>query len=205
MRFSIIIPAHNSSAYIRRALDSIKQQTFTDYELIVVCDNCTDNTADIAREYGAIVEEVQFGRDGLTRNKGIDIAQGEYLLFMDDDDWWLHEFVLTQLDAKLRSVPNADVLCFSFIFKHWKYAAPRGNNGSYWIAVWNKCWRRSCIGNTRFSDKEKVSDVDFHSRMMEKGLTIVDWDMPMYYYNYFRPGSQTQVAEKQIPDYFKFG
>ena len=51
--FSVIVPAHNSETYIGRGLVSIRNQTFTDYELIVVCDSCTDNTEEIAKEYGA--------------------------------------------------------------------------------------------------------------------------------------------------------
>ena len=198
MRFSVIIPAHNAEGYIRKALDSIKNQTFTDYELIVVCDSCTDNTASIAHEYGAIVEEVKFERDGLTRNRGINIAQGEYLLFMDDDDWWLHEFVLEQLDRKLKEIPETDILCFSFIFKGWKYASPKGNNGQRWIAVWNKCWRRDCIEGTRFSAKYSISDVDFHNGMMRKNLKMYDWDMPMYYYNYLREGSISEKSHRTV-------
>ena len=48
--FSVIIPAHNSAEYIRKGLDSIKEQSFTDYELIVVCDACTDKTVHVARD-----------------------------------------------------------------------------------------------------------------------------------------------------------
>ena len=196
VRFSVIIPAHNAEGYIRKALDSIKNQTFTDYELIVVCDSCTDNTASIAHEYGAIVEEVKFERDGFTRNRGIDIAQGEYLLFMDDDDWWLHEFVLEQLDRKLKEIPETDILCFSFIFKGWKYAAPKGNKGHRWIAVWNKCWRREFIGNTRFPGMPRISDSFFDADMFKKNPRVYDWDMPMYYYNFLRKGSQTERSRR---------
>ena len=84
MKFSVIIPAHNSAGHIRNALDSIAEQTFTDYELIVVCDSCTDNTADVAREYADIVEEVEYHADGPTRNRGIELATGDWVLFMDD-------------------------------------------------------------------------------------------------------------------------
>ena len=49
--FSVIVPAHNSAAWIRKGLDSIRAQVWDNYELIVVCDACTDNTAEIAREY----------------------------------------------------------------------------------------------------------------------------------------------------------
>lgn len=195
MRFSIIIPAYNAENHIRKALDSIKQQVFTDYELIVVCDSCTDKTAEIAVEYGAKVETVNYHQDGYTRNRGIEVAQGEWVLFMDDDDWWMHEYVLTLLDEKIRELQNVDIICFSFIFKHWKYATPKGNKGCRWIAVWNKCWRREFIGDTRFSDKYSISDLDFHNRMMAKRPKIFDWDVLMYYYNYLREGS---ISEEQM-------
>ena len=111
MKFSIIIPAHNSAGYIQNALDSVAEQTFEDYELIVVCDSCTDNTEEIAKEYGARTVTVDYHCDGLTRNKGIEMAQGEWVLFIDDDDWWLHEFVLDQLNSRISN--DIDILCFS--------------------------------------------------------------------------------------------
>ena len=51
MKFSVIIPAHNEESVISKALESIKQQSFTDYELIVVCDACTDRTKEIAEKF----------------------------------------------------------------------------------------------------------------------------------------------------------
>lgn len=190
MRFSIIIPAHNAGKHIKKALDSITNQTFRDFELIVVCDSCKDNTESIARAYGAKAIPVDFHNDGLARSKGLDVAKGDWILFMDDDDWWLHEYVLAQIDQKLREHNDLmDVLCFSFIFKGYKYATPDGNRGSHWCAVWNKCWKRSSIGSTRFPNIPCSSDLHFHTEMFAKQLQIIDWDMPMYYYNYLRPGS----------------
>ena len=193
MKFSVIVPAHNSAGYIRRALDSITAQSFKDYELIVVCDSCTDNTEQIAKEYGARTEAVSFHADGLTRNRGIELARGDWVLFMDDDDWWLHEFVLQQLADRLRE--DMDVLCFSFIFKGIKYAGPLGNGGRHWPACWNKCYKRAAIGGSRFSDvTDGTADVQFFVEMFSKGLSIWDWDMPLYYYNYFREGSISQES-----------
>lgn len=188
-RFSIIIPSHNSSGYITKALESIKQQTFKDYELIVPCDNCTDNTEEIAQAYGAITKAVSYGRDGLTRNAGLDMASGEYVLFMDDDDWFLHEFVLSQIDKKLKQENNPDLLCFSFIWKGVIYASPLSNMGQLYPSVWNKCWKRSYIGDTRFTGVYSISDYYFHKEMMKKAHSQFIWDMPMYYYNYLRKGS----------------
>ena len=200
MKFSIIIPAHNSAGYIQNALDSVAEQTFTDYELIVVCDSCTDNTEEIAKEYGARTVAVDYHCDGLTRNKGIEMAQGDWVLFIDDDDWWLHEFVLDQLNSQISN--DIDILCFSFIFRGVKYADPLGNGGYYWPACWNKCYRRTAIGNSRFSDiTDGTADVQFFSQMFNKGLRIAIWDMPMYYYNYYREGS---ISERTGPDWRRY-
>lgn len=197
MKFSIIIPAYNSAGYIRKALDSIRIQSFTDYELIVVCDSCTDDTRAIAEEYGAKVEEVDCHCDGGTRNRGLDIAQGEWILFMDDDDWWLHEYVLEQLAGLLDKYGDRiDILCFSFIFRGRGYASPTGNGGYHWYAVWNKCWRRTVIGDTRFQNVKATSDVGFTDAILAKHPRMFDWDMPLYYYNYMRPGSQTYMLKE---------
>lgn len=204
MRFSIIIPAYNSAKYIVKALESVKAQSFTDYELIVVCDSCKDNTAEIAMSYGAKVYIENFNSDGLSRSKGLDVAQGEYIMFIDDDDWLLHEFVLEQLDNELNNVPDIDVLAFSFIFKGVCYASPTKNQGKLWVAVWNKCWRRECIGSTRFPKIHSCSDRYFHEAMMKKKLKIYTWDMPMYYYNYLREGSISQKDGRKVSELKKW-
>lgn len=200
MKFSVIIPAHNSAGHIRNALDSIAEQTFTDYELIVVCDSCTDNTADVAREYADIVEEVEYHADGPTRNRGIELATGDWVLFVDDDDWWLHEYVLQQLSDKIDTEPWADIIAFSFIFRHIGYAKPiRKCNGCMWIACWCKCYRRSVIGDARFSDiTDGSADVQFFNGIFNRGLRICFWDMPMYYYNYWREDS---ISERITHDF----
>ena len=181
MKFSIIIPTHNAVEYLKRALDSVKIQTYTDYELIVVCDACTDNSAEVARGYGAIVYEVNNSNEGPTRNYALDRAQGEWILFIDDDDYWIHPYVLEMLAGRLS---NEDLLRFSFIWKGKGYT-----QCGDWFACWNKCWRRSFIGDTRFGTTFPA-DEPFHRAMMAKRPVITDWDTPMYYYDYLRPGSQ---------------
>ena len=193
MKFSIIMPAHNAAGFIRKALESVKAQTFKDYELIVICDACTDSTAKIASEYGAKIAEVDFANCGPARSLGLDMAQGEWILFMDSDDWWIHEFVLDQLNKELG---DEDLLCFGFIWKGRGYASPNREGGYYWPAVWNKCWRSSAIGETRFPE-EYPDDLLFHNAMMNKLLKIRTWEMPLYYYNYWREGS---VSCQKEPD-----
>jgi len=196
-KFSIIVPLHNSADFCRKCLDSVKQQTFKDYELIIICDKCEDNSADVAREYTDNVIITEFGNDGMSRNAGLDRANGEWILFLDDDDWWLHEYVLEQIDRKLNEVgANIDLLCFSFIFKGWMYAEPHHPQGGMWIAIWCKCWKRSFIGTTRFPNVYPA-DAQFHRRILAKNPRTLEWDMPMYYYNYMRKGSQSEIYRRK--------
>lgn len=197
--FSIIIPAHNSEEYICRGLNSIRNQSFTDYEIIVVCDSCTDNTAEIAKSYNAIVKNVQYGQDGLTRNAGLELARGDWILFLDDDDWFLHEYAFQQL-SEIVGKHNEDAVCFSYITRHFGYIRQLPDNGVS-PCVWSKCWRRSFISDVRFSWRKFWSDTDFHNKAMRKPHKYVYWDMPLYYYNRERPGSQSASAAVQKGDY----
>lgn len=83
MILSIIIPTYNEEEYLPILLESIKKQSFDDYEIIVADANSTDKTREIAESYGCIV--VDGGLPAKGRNNGAKIAKGEYLLFLDSD------------------------------------------------------------------------------------------------------------------------
>ena len=188
--FSVIVPAHNSANYLDKGLQSIIDQMFTDYELIVVCDACTDRTATVARKFTGNVIETNYGMDGLARNAGIESARGYWLIFMDDDDWFLHEYVFDQLhDAAVNT--DADLLVFDFIWKGRGYY--RNAGGKTNIAVWSKCWRRSFVGDTRFPAIPFTSDEPFMQEIIAKKPRALFLGVPMYYYNYMRKGSQTEL------------
>ena len=128
MRFSIIIPVYNVESYLRQCLDSVLAQTFGDWEAICVNDGSTDGSAAILEEYATKNERFKVitqANGGLSaaRNAGIKDAQGEYVLFLDSDDW-LEPTALQTLDTQLsrplspRGVVEDrgelfDMLCFS--------------------------------------------------------------------------------------------
>ena len=186
--FSVIVPAHNAEAFIEKGLQSIEAQTFKDFELIVVCDNCTDNTKSVATWYADKLIITDYGLDGLARNAGIEAAEGEWLLFMDHDDWWLHEYAFQMLAAFLeqRMGEPLDVVLFNFIWKGRGYCQQTRFRT---VAVWNKCWRREFVGDTRFPAKPYWSDVDFNRDMFDKMPICTSMDHALYYYNYLKEGS----------------
>lgn len=189
--FSVIVPTHNSQGYIRKGLNSIKEQTFTDYELIIICDSCTDNTINIAKQYTDKVYEIVAHSPGSSRNKGLEMATGQWILFMDDDDWFLHNYVFEMLHDRLLNFKK-DFLVFSFIFNTRGYVSANLN-----IAAWSKAWRREFLikNNIRFADTPVSEDVPFAEKAHKIGKAEY-WDMPFYYYNYLRIGSLSYRMEQ---------
>ncbi|MBR6933705.1 MAG: glycosyltransferase [Bacteroidales bacterium] len=114
MLFSIIIPVYNVEKYLRECLDSVLAQTFEDWEAICIDDGSTDRSAAILEEYAqkeARVKVISQPNGGLSaaRNTGLKAANGEYVLFLDSDDW-LEPNALDVLASKL---DGEDMLCFS--------------------------------------------------------------------------------------------
>ena len=194
--FSVIVPEHNSEKFMRKGLDSIKEQTFTDYELIIVCDACTDNTVNIAKEYTDKVFEIDKKRCGAARNLGLDNAKGQWILFMDDDDWFLHNYVFEMLYNKIKTI-DTEVLAFSFIMNHRGYT----KCGMKWPAIWNKAWKRSAIEKKHYRfPMDPIADDYGFAKSIHPHVTSTCWDMPLYYYNYLREGSLSD-REKNGEDF----
>lgn len=91
-KISVIIPVYNVEKYLKECLDTILNQTFSDFEVICVNDGSTDNSLIILEEYAKndkrfkIISQENQGQ-GVAKNKGIDLAKGDYILFVDPDDW----------------------------------------------------------------------------------------------------------------------
>ncbi|MCL6494210.1 MAG: glycosyltransferase family 2 protein, partial [Ignavibacterium sp.] len=88
MRFSVIVPTFNRVNLTVQTIDSVLNQTFKNYELIVVNDGSTDNTAEVLESYGNRIITINKENSGAekSRNAGAEIAKGEYLCFFDSDD-----------------------------------------------------------------------------------------------------------------------
>ncbi len=88
---SVVIPAYNAAWCVRKAIDSVLAQDFRDFEVIVVNDGSTDDTAAVLAGYGDAIRVIDQPNGGMSsaRNAGIRAARGEFIAFLDADDWWL--------------------------------------------------------------------------------------------------------------------
>lgn len=98
-RVSVIIPTYNRGWALKRAVDSVRAQTFRDFELIVVDDGSQDDTADILAAYETDIRVIRQPNAGVSaaRNAGIRAAGGEFIAFLDSDDYWLPEKLHVQI------------------------------------------------------------------------------------------------------------
>ena len=197
--FSVIVPEHNSAEFMRNGLDSIRSQTFKDYELIIICDNCTDNTAEIAMEYTDKVFEINAGRCGAARNRGLKEATGEWIIFMDDDDWFSDDKAFQIIRDNAGKV-GEDILAFGFYWPGYGYQM--NTPSKLYTAVWNKAWRKSFIDRigARFPEDWLHSDDEGFSRITHKKAKIAYLNQCIYYYNFMRPGSLTWQIENGLLD-----
>lgn len=113
MKFSVIIPIYKVEQYLRQCVDSVLAQTYTDVEIILVDDGSPDSCPAICDEYAkkdSRIKVIHKPNGGLSdaRNAGLDMAQGEYVLFLDSDDWWDDKDALRKTDASLKE-SGADI------------------------------------------------------------------------------------------------
>jgi glycosyltransferase involved in cell wall biosynthesis len=105
---SVIIPTHNRARLLSEAIESVLNQSFRDFELVIVDDGSTDHTAEVVAGFQdpRIVYHRQESQErGAARNKGVALSQGEYLTFLDDDDWYLPNKLEIQV-RELRAHPE---------------------------------------------------------------------------------------------------
>lgn len=121
MRFSVIVPLYNKAPYVKKALNSIIEQSFKDFELIVVDDGSHDESYSIAESVLAstnccyqLVHQKNAGVS-TARNNGVALSKGEYICFLDADDWWSPSF-LEKMDGLIRAYPEAGIYGINYYY-----------------------------------------------------------------------------------------
>jgi len=114
-KVTVIIPTYNRAHFIKNAVDSVLSQTYKDFELIVVDDGSTDNTKQILKAYRDKLHYVyqENQERAVARNKGIALAKGEYVGFLDSDDLWFIDKLARQVPV-LDNAPENVVLTYGY-------------------------------------------------------------------------------------------
>ncbi len=117
-KFSVIMPVFNVEKYIRKSVDSVLKQTYQNIEVLLVDDGSTDNCPKICDDYAELdsrVRVIHKKNGGLSdaRNFGIDAASGDYVVFLDSDDYWSSDTALEKAARKLE-MEKSDVMLFFF-------------------------------------------------------------------------------------------
>ncbi|GLB58983.1 glycosyltransferase family 2 protein [Cytobacillus sp. NCCP-133] len=125
---SIIIPIYNAEKYLRKCLDSLIRQTFTDIEIICVDDESTDNSGRILEEYAkndhriVVVSQKNTGASG-ARNTGMKISRGKYIMFVDSDDWL--DLETCETAYRIAKDYMADVVMWSYVREYQEQSKPK--------------------------------------------------------------------------------
>ena len=127
-KVSVIVPVYNAEKYLKEAIESVLNQTYTDFELLLINDRSTDKSKEICEEYSQkdtrivlLENNTENHGPGPTRNIGLDNATGEFIYFMDSDDWIEENLLETCID-RMRET-NADIVQFGV-----EYVWNNGNN-----------------------------------------------------------------------------
>lgn len=213
MKVSVLIPAYNVEKYIGRCLDSLLQQTFKDFELLIVNDGSTDNTFTILSSYAKLFKHCRIfnianGGSANARNLLLSEAQGEYLCFIDADDY-VHPLYLEALCCEAER-ENADIIQCQFNIVHGEgtcYANKRKGERRQFdklafyeyfcsksgylkvVVLWNKIFKRKLFEGLTFPLKKAVDDEYVIYQVIYNANKIVELDAVLYYY-YMSPNSQ---------------
>jgi len=194
MDISIIIPVHNLENFIVKTLDSIAMQDYnTDrFELVIVFDSCTDRSKEVVAEWASRHPALKIStfdsackNPGGTRNVGLDNATGEFIFFMDGDDWFIPKTALSEMVGGIGNHTALRVGTFE----------TKNTNSLGIDTLWRYLFRRDFIGGSRMQDITLGEDVQFVDLLMQKeGWSLVQIEGPLYFYNSPRVGSITTVT-----------
>lgn len=228
IKISIIIPVYNVEKYIEKCLNSILEQSNIETEVILINDGSTDNSLDILKKYAEENPKIfklinkSNGGQGSARNIGLEKAKGEYILYVDSDDYLCSNQLLKIYNQAKKT--NADILVFNNyivdeknkIIKEEKCIKSKSNQINLLlgnVAVWNKLYKRTILENIKFRSKVWYEDLDFTAKIIFNNYKIEFYDEVAY--NYLeREGSTMNndklnrnleiiLASEEITKYFK--
>ena len=197
---SVIVPIFNVAPWLRMCLDSLRNQTLKQIEVVCIDDGSTDESGKIADDYKSdkwpsfrIVHTENLGLSA-ARNRGIDEAKAAYIMFVDSDDWVDKDFCKLPCEAAIKN--NADIVVFDRYLTHENGKTIRERKRNHptglidqetaidigWPAVWNKLYRRSLFDTIRFPEGKVYEELLVVHKLVYSAERIVSIDNVLYYY-----------------------
>ena len=226
IKVSVIVPVFNVEKYLEECLDSLLNQTFKNFEVILINDGSTDGSDKICKEY--VKKDSRFSysvqkNQGLssTRNKGIDFAQGEYIYFLDSDDW-------LETDALEKLVAAADAQAADLVVHDVRQCTNRETTVAYKQVLFldadkkveaidleksvliQPCWAVCKLYRKKFLQEKKIKflegltyeDVPFYLQCILNTKNIYYINKAFYNYRILRPGSITNKKTLKALDIY---
>ena len=215
-KVSIIVPVYGVENYIAECIRSLMNQTHRNLEIILVDDGGKDRSAEICEEYAALDNRIQVihkpnGGAASARNVGIDVAAGDYICFVDGDDFVEKSYV-EHLLTVLREA-EADISECGLYFLTKSQTTPTEIDGlgrfdkseyllrfiTHWTCslMTNKLFKRSVIGSVRFEEGHCIDDEFFTYLVVMNARNVVVTDTPLYYYRIRRSSVMQDIGPHQ--------
>ena len=204
-KISVLIPVYNTEKYLKKCLDSVINQTLEDIEIIIVNDGSKDNSQKIIDEYARKDNRIKYYIQensglGATRNKGIELATGEYIAFLDSDDWVENEYYELMYNNAIQS--NSDIVISDYIVDTYNVSTIYKNEYNehskedYLKEVamrntsafsWNKLYKRKLIIENNLSfpirdNFENIEDQYFTIKTIYLAKNISFLNIPLIHY-----------------------
>lgn len=188
---SVIVPVYNLEKYLEPLLDSLKSQDLGEYnaEYIFVLNNCTDKSEEVIRqsELPCKILTCEIQGCGCARNVGFEESKGEYIWYMDGDDWLLSDTAIKDVLDRAKA-EDLKILRIPFESNYF--------NMQYYSMVWQYLMRRDLIEKFRFRKLQPAEDDAYMWQVLLKAgytpmshLALPCMNKAYYYYNYWREGS----------------
>ena len=211
---TIIIPVYNVKPYLRQCIDSVVEQTCYNLEIIIIDDGSTDGSGEICDEYirDPRVQVIHQQNQGLSvaRNVGLDIATGDYIMFVDSDDWV--EPLFCEIPYKAAVETGADLVIFRYDRHKNGTIETLGVNeaglkkqgtamqllcSGAGMAVWNKLYKKSLFKDLRFPVGKYYEDSVITPTLVHAARRVYFKNDVLYHYRY-RKGSITTLKNRKV-------
>ncbi len=219
MKISVIVPVYNVEKYLKRCLDSLVNQTLKEIEIIVVNDGSPDESEKIILEYLEKYRNIKYYKKenaglSVARNYGISKSSGEYIAFVDSDDY-VDTSMLQKMYEKAKEKDYDVVACsVSMVLDDGKYISTvktglkndnsdiKENMITIYPSAWNKIYKKELFDKVLFKKNVWFEDVEFLYRLFPYINNIGIVNESLYYYVQ-RDGAITKTYDKRLYDYIK--